>query len=69
MAREWRLGLSFWLKGDDAIIDGYGPNGIAALVMRLGQRVSAWETGVIYHYAFGMIVGLTGLVTWLWVML
>ena len=58
------LGRILWKTGDDRIIDGYGPNGVAAAVVRLGQRCGAIETGYIYHYAFAMVIGLAGFVTW-----
>ncbi len=61
-----RVGKALWTTGDDAIIDGYGPNGVAALAVRLSQRASALETGYVYHYAFAMVIGLAGFVTWFW---
>ncbi len=63
----FRLGLTFWQKGDDAIIDGYGPDGVARLSARIGKRFGEWQTGYVYHYAFAMVIGLAGLITWFWV--
>ncbi|MBI1272829.1 MAG: NADH-quinone oxidoreductase subunit L [Alphaproteobacteria bacterium] len=62
-----RLGRLFWKVGDDMIIDGLGPNGIAALVQRLAKRASALQTGYVYHYAFAMVIGLAVIMTWFWV--
>jgi NADH-quinone oxidoreductase subunit L len=59
-----KLGYGLWQTGDERIIDGYGPNGVAALAARMGKRVSALQTGYIYHYAFVMVIGLAALVTW-----
>jgi len=63
----FRLGKAFWVEGDDGIIDGYGPDGVAKLAARLGKRIGEWQTGYVYHYAFAMVIGLAGLVTWFWV--
>lgn len=59
-----RLGHVFWKVGDGALIDGLGPNGFATLVRRAAARLSAAQTGYVYHYAFGILVGLVVLVTW-----
>ncbi len=58
------IGRQLWKKGDGMIIDGYGPNGVAARV----QNVTAWvvrlQTGYVYHYAFAMLIGIAALITW-----
>ena len=51
------LGRNLWKNGDEAMIDGVGPDGIAALTQRLSKRVSALQSGYIYHYAFAMLIG------------
>jgi NADH-quinone oxidoreductase subunit L len=61
-----RLGEIFWKKGDDGTIDRFGPDGFAAFARRVGARMSALETGYIYHYAFAMVVGVAAFVTWFW---
>jgi NADH-quinone oxidoreductase subunit L len=61
----WRLGRVFAITGDKKIIDGLGPDGLAALSQRMGARLRLAQTGYVYHYAFVMMVGLIGLVTWL----
>ncbi|MEE9381350.1 MAG: NADH-quinone oxidoreductase subunit L [Hyphomonadaceae bacterium] len=50
------LGDLFWKTGDKKIIDGFGPDGVANLSKWAWRRVSAMQTGYIYHYAF-MIIG------------
>ena len=63
---SFRLGAIFWKKGDDGIIDPYGPDGVAHLAGRVARRISALQTGYVYHYAFAMVIGLAGFVTWFW---
>jgi NADH-quinone oxidoreductase subunit L len=60
---KW-LGRFFWKKGDGAVIDGLGPDGISARVMDVTGRVVKLQTGFVYHYAFAMLMGVGGLVTW-----
>ncbi|MGL4439350.1 MAG: NADH-quinone oxidoreductase subunit L, partial [Bosea sp. (in: a-proteobacteria)] len=59
-----RLGTFFWKKGDGMVIDGMGPDGISARVVDVTNRVVKLQTGFVYHYAFTMIMGVGGLVTW-----
>jgi NADH-quinone oxidoreductase subunit L len=57
------LGRGFWKAGDGAVIDGVGPDGIAAATVRLSRRASALQSGYLYHYAFAMLIGVVVLVT------
>ncbi|NKB57068.1 MAG: NADH-quinone oxidoreductase subunit L [Alphaproteobacteria bacterium] len=57
------LGRGFWKAGDGALIDGVGPDGIAATTIRLARRASALQSGYLYHYAFAMLIGVVVLVT------
>ncbi|WP_027486186.1 NADH-quinone oxidoreductase subunit L [Allorhizobium undicola] len=59
------LGRFLWKKGDVATIDAYGPNGVAAGVAGLTQRVVRLQSGYLYHYAFAMLLGVAALVTWM----
>jgi NADH-quinone oxidoreductase subunit L len=43
----------------------YGPNGIAARVVDVTNRVVRLQTGYLYHYAFAMLIGIAALVTWM----
>ena len=52
-----------WKQGDGRIIDGLGPDGIAASVIRVARRASALQSGYLYHYAFAMLIGVAILVT------
>jgi NADH-quinone oxidoreductase subunit L len=58
------LGFEFWKKGDGAVIDGFGPDGVAAAATRLAVRASRLQTGYLYHYAFVMLIGVVLLVSW-----
>jgi NADH-quinone oxidoreductase subunit L len=60
---KW-LGNFLWKKGDGMVIDGFGPDGIAAQVEDMTARVVRLQTGFVYHYAFAMLAGVAGLVTW-----
>jgi NADH-quinone oxidoreductase subunit L len=58
------LGDIFWKIGDQRIIDGLGPNGFAFLSARLGRRVGKLQSGYVYHYAFVMLLGVAGLLSY-----
>ncbi|MBB2686970.1 UNVERIFIED_ORG: NADH-quinone oxidoreductase subunit L [Rhizobium etli] len=59
------LGRFLWKKGDVGVIDTYGPNGVAARVVAVTDRVVRLQTGYLYHYAFAMLIGIAALVTWM----
>ncbi len=58
------LGYGFWKAGDGAVIDGVGPDGVAAAARSLAKRFSALQSGYLYHYAFAMLIGVVVLATW-----
>jgi len=58
------LGRGFWKSGDGSLIDGVGPDGVAAAVLNLARRAGAIQTGYLYHYAFAMLTGVVVLLTW-----
>ncbi|HEY7688872.1 MAG TPA: NADH-quinone oxidoreductase subunit L, partial [Dongiaceae bacterium] len=58
------LGYGFWKSGDGAIIDGVGPDGVAAATLRLARRAGRLQSGYVYHYAFAMLIGVVALLTW-----
>ena len=58
------LGSGLWKGGDGAVIDGLGPNGLAAMTRDLARQASRLQTGYLYHYAFAMMIGLVAVVTW-----
>ncbi|VVT17168.1 NADH-quinone oxidoreductase subunit L [Rhizobium sp. EC-SD404] len=59
------LGRFLWKEGDGRVIDGFGPNGVAARVQDVTGRVVRLQTGYLYHYAFVMLIGVAALVTWM----
>ncbi len=58
------LGRLLWKTGDGSIIDGLGPDGLSAVTVDLARRAGKLQTGYVYHYAFMMLIGVVGLVTW-----
>lgn len=58
------MGKFLWKKGDGFVIDGMGPDGISARVVDVTNRVVRLQTGYVYHYAFAMLIGVAGFVTW-----
>jgi NADH-quinone oxidoreductase subunit L len=60
---KW-LGRFFWKKGDGAVIDGLGPDGISARVGDLSAQAVKLQSGYVYHYAFAMLIGVAAIVTW-----
>jgi NADH-quinone oxidoreductase subunit L len=59
------IGWGLWKGGDGAIIDGLGPDGLAATTQVLARRFSRLQTGYLYHYAFAILIGVVALVSWL----
>lgn len=60
-------GKFLWQVFDTMVIDGLGPNGFAWVSQRVAVAVSRLQTGLIYHYAFVMLIGMVALISWyLW---
>ena len=66
-----RIGRMLWQRGDRDTIDGFGPDGLSALVHRLSGVFSRLQTGFVFHYAFAMLIGVVGwsagIISGLWV--
>jgi NADH-quinone oxidoreductase subunit L len=60
---KW-IGRFLWKVGDGYIIDGFGPDGVSARVLDITRNVVKIQTGYLYHYAFAMLIGVAGLITW-----
>jgi NADH-quinone oxidoreductase subunit L len=58
------LGTGLWKFGDQKVIDGALVNGSWKLVAWVSGMVRRLQSGYIYHYAFGMIVGVFVLMTY-----
>jgi NADH-quinone oxidoreductase subunit L len=60
---KW-IGRFLWKVGDGYLIDGFGPDGVSARVLDVTRNVVKLQTGYLYHYAFVMLIGVAGLITW-----
>ena len=60
---KW-LGRFLWKTGDGTVIDGIGPDGVAARVIDITNRVVKLQSGYIFHYAFAMLIGVALLITY-----
>ena len=58
-----KIGLFFWKKIDIKIIDRFGPDGISGLIKNFSIRAVKFQSGLIYQYAFVMLLGFTILLT------
>jgi len=58
------IGRLFWRGGDERVIDGVGPDGVAARVLDATREAIRLQSGYVYHYAFAMLVGVVVLATW-----
>lgn len=59
------LGTGLWKGGDQVMIDGLLVNGSARLVGWVARVSRLFQSGLIYQYAFTMIIGVFALLT-LW---
>jgi len=59
------IGKAFFKGGDTFLIDGVLVNGSARLVGAFAMIARRMQTGYLYHYAFAMILGVLGLLSWL----
>ena len=58
------LGRTLWKIGDGKIIDGLGPDGVAARVLDVTREAVRIQSGYVYHYALAMLAGALALITW-----
>ncbi|MEQ8195604.1 MAG: NADH-quinone oxidoreductase subunit L, partial [Rhodospirillales bacterium] len=58
------LGRGLWKTGDGAVIDGVGPDGVAAATRNIARRIAGLQSGFLYHYAFAMLIGVVALITY-----
>jgi NADH-quinone oxidoreductase subunit L len=50
------LGDLFWKIGDRRLIDGLGPDGVAATSRFFSRQLRRVQTGMVYHYSFIMLI-------------
>jgi NADH-quinone oxidoreductase subunit L len=60
----FKLGRFLWKRGDGTVIDGIGPDGVAARVLDATRGAVRLQSGYVYHYAFAMLIGVVALATW-----
>jgi len=58
------LGDLFWKGGDKRLIDGLGPDGVSQLSYAIGRGAGRLQTGYVYHYAFVILLGVAGLLSY-----
>ncbi len=58
------LGDFFWKAIDGRTIDRLGPDGVSWLAAQFGRGAGRAQTGFLYHYAFVMLLGVAGLLTY-----
>ena len=59
------VGRAFWEWGDRRLIDGILVNGTASMVGHVAAWLRQIQSGLVYHYAFAMIIGLVLFISWL----
>ena len=65
MAGSRALGKGLWKAGDQTVIDGLMVNGSARTVGAVAMVTRLIQTGQLYLYAFFMIFGVLGLLTYM----
>ena len=66
VAPTCRLGNLLWKSGDLAMIDkGIIHRGIIDSIKGGAARMRAMQTGMVFHYAFAMVIGVFGFLTYL----
>jgi NADH-quinone oxidoreductase subunit L len=58
------LGRQFWKIVDIGVIDRFGPDGAAWVVMQGSGAAKRFQSGYLYSYALVMLLGLIAAVTW-----
>ena len=52
-----KIGEFLWKVSDSKLIDGLIVNGAAKVVNVFAQAMSLFQSGLIYQYAFAMVIG------------
>ena len=60
-----KIGLFLWKFFDLKIIDGFGPDGISAMIKKFSIKANKFQSGFIYQYAFMILIGFSALLTYL----
>ncbi len=62
---SFAIGRLFWVRGDQNIIDRFGPDGAAAAVSAGARATRRFQSGYVYSYALVMLVGLAAAAAWM----
>ena len=60
-----KFGLFLWKFFDVKLIDGFGPDGISSFIKKCSLKANKFQSGLIYQYAFIMLLGFSALLTFL----
>lgn len=60
---KW-LGRLFWVRGDQGLIDRFGPDGLTAVVAQGSVVARRFQSGLVYSYALVMLLGVAAFATW-----
>lgn len=59
MSSTLKLGYKIFVKSiDKGVLEFLGPLGLSFFFKTLSLRISTFQTGLLYHYAFVFLVGL-----------
>ena len=58
------IGRLLWVRGDQQIIDRFGPDGAAAAVAAGARTAKRFQSGYVYSYALVMLIGLAAAAAW-----
>ena len=61
------FGRLFWKQGDVGLVDRFGPNGAAWLVLQGTRGAAKVQSGYLTSYALIMLLGLVAAITWVMV--
>ena len=56
------ISIFCWKVFDKKIIDGFGPDGVSSRFLYFSKISSKIHSGYVFHYSFGMFLGLTSLI-------
>ena len=62
---SFRSGWFFWKIGDRKVIDGLGPDGTAFLSRKIACGLSRFQSGLVYQYAFVMMLAVVAIISWM----
>lgn len=61
---SFALGRIFWKRSDQGLIDRFGPNGFAELVVEGNKLAARFQSGYLASYALVMLIGVAAAATW-----